>query len=102
MFNLFDLKNKELTSLMLPWRLEVLVDSLTVKDYGFEAKEVIRGCFCCNFQVFLSRAREVLKKLKPDVILAEPVGSCAGMMATLYMPLREFYGEEFEIAGRTA
>lgn len=54
---------------------EVLVDSLTVKDHGFEAAEVIRGCFCCKFQVFLSRAEEVLKKLKPDVILAEPVGS---------------------------
>ena len=38
-----------------------------------------------------------MKKLKPDVILAEPVGSCAGMMATLYMPLREFYSKEFEI-----
>ncbi|MEM1569652.1 MAG: GTP-binding protein [Candidatus Bathyarchaeia archaeon] len=77
---------------------EVLVDSAIAKDYGFEVAEVIRGCFCCNFQVFINHTRRVLEKLKPDVILAEPVGSCAGLMPTLYVPIKEFYSNEFELA----
>ena len=75
---------------------EVLVDSLTVKDYGFEVAEVIRGCYCCNFQVFINYTQRILDKLKPDVILAEPVGSCAGLMPTLYAPIKEFYSSDFE------
>ncbi len=77
---------------------EILVDSAIAKDYGFEIAEVMRGCFCCNFQVFIKHAQKILEKLKPDVILAEPVGSCAGLMPTLYTPIREFYRDEFELA----
>jgi len=77
---------------------EVLVDSFTAKDYGFETAEVIRGCYCCNFQVFINHAQRILEKLKPDVILAEPVGSCAGLMPTLYAPIKEFYSDDFELS----
>lgn len=77
---------------------EVLVDSVIAKDYGFETVEVIRGCFCCNFQIFIKHAQKILEELRPDVILAEPVGSCSGLMPTLYRPIQEFYSGEFELA----
>ncbi|MEM2240527.1 MAG: GTP-binding protein [Candidatus Bathyarchaeia archaeon] len=77
---------------------EVLVDSATVRDYGFEVAEVFKGCFCCNFQDFISQTQKILEKLKPDVILAEPVGSCAGLMPTLYAPVKKFYSDRLELA----
>ncbi|MBS7611601.1 hypothetical protein KEJ27_05270 [Candidatus Bathyarchaeota archaeon] len=77
---------------------EVLVDSVIAKDYGFETAEIIRGCFCCNFQIFIKHAQKILEELRPDVILAEPVGSCSGLMPTLYRPIQEFYSGEFKLA----
>lgn len=77
---------------------EVLVDSATIKDYGFEVAEVFKGCFCCNFQDFVNQTQKILEKLKPDVILAEPVGSCAGLMPTLYVPIKKLYSDMLELA----
>ena len=50
--------------------------------------EVTGGCFCCR----LSELIEVMGDLKehaPDVIFAEPAGSCTDISATLLHPLRE-------------
>jgi hypothetical protein len=35
---------------------------------------------------------------RPDVILAEPVGSCTDLVATVVQPLKDLYGERFQIA----
>ena len=35
---------------------------------------------------------------KPDVILAEPVGSCTDLVATVVQPLKDLYGGRFEVA----
>src|SRR5207253_5002060 len=35
---------------------------------------------------------------RPDVILAEPVGSCTDLVATVVQPLRDLYGDRFEVA----
>jgi G3E family GTPase len=37
----------------------------------------------------------------PDVILAEPVGSCTDLVATVLRPLVQFYGEQYELAPLT-
>ncbi|MBI3957194.1 MAG: hypothetical protein HY328_00190, partial [Chloroflexi bacterium] len=37
----------------------------------------------------------------PDVILAEPVGSCTDLIATVLRPLVQFYGEQYELAPLT-
>src|ERR671936_564500 len=34
---------------------------------------------------------------RPDVILAEPVGSCTDLVATVVQPLRHLYGDRFEV-----
>jgi hypothetical protein len=65
-----------------------LVDTHFADAQGVIAREVTGGCFCCRF----SDLMEVIEKLRPrmpDVIFAEPVGSCTDISATVIGPLRE-------------
>ncbi|MBL7129999.1 MAG: hypothetical protein ISS45_01110 [Candidatus Omnitrophica bacterium] len=77
---------------------EQLVDSKIVKEYGFEYAEVLSGCFCCRFAQFIVHIHEILAEIKPNVILAEPVGSCTDLMSTVYAPLRKYYRNEIILA----
>jgi G3E family GTPase len=77
---------------------EVLVDTETVKNFGFECAEVLSGCFCCRFPEFIRSIHEFLTKIKPDIILAEPVGSCTDLLATVYAPLRHYYKGKISLA----
>ena len=71
---------------------EELVDTLHVRERGIASSEVTGGCFCCKFSDFLS-AIEKLRTVAPEVIFAEPVGSCVDIAATVIRPLQE----EFEL-----
>ncbi len=65
-----------------------LVDTRQANAQGVLASEVTGGCFCCRF----SNLIEVIEELRascPDVIFAEPVGSCTDISATVFGPLRE-------------
>jgi len=66
---------------------EVLVDTKTAKDAGLAATEVVGGCFCCRFPNFIDSVDKMLKEAKPHIILAEPVGSCMDISATVIGPL---------------
>jgi len=77
---------------------EILVDSKAVGWAGFPFAEVQNGCFCCRFPDFITKVRELLSVVKPDLILAEPVGSCTDLIATVYNPLTEYYGGEVDLA----
>ena len=75
-----------------------LVDTHNLKAQGFDVGEVAGACFCCHFDD-LTRAVEQLEATqRPDVILAEPVGSCADLVATVIQPLQRLFGEKFGIA----
>lgn len=80
---------------------DVLVDSKIVKDLGFEYAEVLHGCFCYRFPEFITSVHEIMAKLHPDVVLAEPVGSCTDLLATVYAPLRRYYSGEITLAPYT-
>jgi len=67
---------------------EELVDTRHAGRHGLRAGEVTGGCFCCRFSA-LSSAIETMRSFEPDVIFAEPVGSCADISATVLNPLRE-------------
>jgi hypothetical protein len=75
---------------------EALVDSDLAARHGLPWGEVTGGCFCCRFSE-LVQAMDDLRRFSPDVILAEPVGSCTDISATTLRPLRE-YGERFRLA----
>lgn len=52
--------------------------------------EVSGSCFCCNFSGFVN-AFENLEKQGVELVLAEPVGSCTDLSATILQPLKRFY-----------
>lgn len=67
---------------------ENLIDTQRVSADGIVAEEVLNGCFCCRFD----QLSEVLGKLTaasepPDFVLAEAVGSCTDLTATVLKPM---------------
>jgi Ni2+-binding GTPase involved in maturation of urease and hydrogenase len=71
---------------------EGLVDTHHTEAQGLLSREVTGGCFCCRFSR-LTSAIEELQSLSPEVIFAEPVGSCTDISATVFGPLRECFGQ---------
>lgn len=75
-----------------------LVDTAFLKHAKGTVTEVYGSCFCCNFPGFAS-ALKCLRGGEPNLILAEPVGSCTDLSATVMQPLKEqFVSEEFSVA----
>ena len=77
-----------------------LVDTALARSNGFQAGEVTGGCFCCRFSV-LMRIAEELRAYSPDVIFAEPVGSCTDLSATILQPIEQAYSDAFQLAPLT-
>lgn len=77
-----------------------LVDTRVVRESGFAAGEVTGGCFCCRFSDLISAAEE-LREHAPDVIFAEPVGSCTDISATILQPLRRDFPADYRLASYT-
>ena len=64
-----------------------LVDTHTLRQRGFDVEEVPGACFCCKFDDLLSTIGRLERSQSPDVILAEPVGSCTDLVATVVQPI---------------
>jgi len=75
-----------------------LVDTAMLTSRGFAVEEIPGGCFCCRFSSLVEAARKLTESTRPDVFIAEPVGSCTDLVATVSYPLRRIYGETFSIA----
>ena len=75
-----------------------LVDTTILRNKGFAVEEIAGGCFCCRFGSLAEAAEQLSKDTSPDVFLAEPVGSCTDLVATVSYPLRRIYGDQFRIA----
>ncbi len=75
-----------------------LVDTARTKSAGFAVAEITGGCFCCKFDSLVSASRQLTKTSTPDVFIAEPVGSCTDLKATVSYPLRQLYGDDYQVA----
>src|SRR6188768_2119643 len=75
-----------------------LVDTNTFRKQGLAVEEVPGACFCCRFDDLVSRVGSLEESGRPDVILAEPVGSCTDLVATVVQPLKDLYQGRFEVA----
>jgi G3E family GTPase len=75
-----------------------LVDSAMLRSKGFATEEIAGGCFCCRFNSLVEAAGKLTAQARPDVFIAEPVGSCTDLVATVSYPLRRMYGTDFTIA----
>src|SRR5438132_387092 len=78
----------------------VLVDSRLAEAQHIPNGEVAGGCFCCRFSD-LVRAAEALAAYRPDVIFAEPVGSCVDLSTTILQPLKTHFGDRYRLAPLT-
>jgi len=75
-----------------------LVDTTLLRSRGFAVEEIAGGCFCCRFSSLADAADRLAADARPDVFIAEPVGSCTDLVATVSYPLRRIYGDAYEIA----
>jgi G3E family GTPase len=75
-----------------------LVDTAMLRSKGFATEEIPGGCFCCRFNSLVDAADKLTESTRPDVFIAEPVGSCTDLVATVTYPLRRMYGDQFRIA----
>jgi|SRR4051812_113458 len=75
-----------------------LVDTSIVTATGYPVQEITGGCFCCRFTSLTDAAERLTRDARPDVFLAEPVGSCTDLKATVQYPLRRLYGREYRVA----
>jgi G3E family GTPase len=75
-----------------------LVDTNSLRAQGFSVEEVAGACFCCRFDDLVGKVGRLQEEERPDVILAEPVGSCTDLVATVVQPLRDLYRDQFEVA----
>lgn len=78
-----------------------LVDTATLRAAGFAVAEVAGGCFCCRFDELLAAGTRLIDEVRPDVLLAEPVGSCTDLSATVLQPLKKLAGDRFRVAPLT-
>lgn len=75
-----------------------LVDTKLLRGQGFATEEIAGGCFCCRFNTLVEAAQKLDEAGKPEVFIAEPVGSCTDLVATVTYPLRRLYGDSFTVA----
>lgn len=74
-----------------------MVDTRLATAAGHATEEIAGGCFCCRLSEFVNAA-DRLCAFDPEVILAEPVGSCIDISATVLQPLKQSYGERYRLA----
>ncbi|NBR04391.1 MAG: cobalamin biosynthesis protein P47K [Planctomycetes bacterium] len=75
-----------------------LVDTNSLRSQGLTVEEVAGACFCCKFDELVDRIVSLEEKDRPDVIIAEPVGSCTDLVATVVQPLKDLYGNRFDVS----
>ena len=75
-----------------------LVDTTMAVTRGFPVEEITGGCFCCRFESLIDATCRLTDDVAPQVFIAEPVGSCTDLRATVCYPLQRMYGEAFVVA----
>jgi G3E family GTPase len=75
-----------------------LVDTALLSRGKPSVAEVCGSCFCCNFPGLLNAMTKLQKGADAQVIIAEPVGSCTDLSATIVQPLKEKMAGELVLA----
>jgi G3E family GTPase len=75
-----------------------LVDTALAGVRGLPVEEITGGCFCCRFNSLVEAADALRRGSAPEVLVAEPVGSCTDLVATVSLPLESLHGDRFTLA----
>lgn len=73
-------------------------DSARQANGGGGVEEITGGCFCCRLDDLVGAVGRLDATARPDVIVAEPVGSCTDLMATVILPLERVYQLPFVLS----
>ncbi|TWH45106.1 GTP-binding protein [Sporomusa sp. KB1] len=78
-----------------------LVDTALLEQLSDNKESVVEvsgSCFCCNFPGFKKAVSHLKDKLAAEIIIAEPVGSCTDLSATILQPLKKYAEDTLSIA----
>lgn len=78
-----------------------LVDTQLARSELDAVGEVTGGCFCCRFEDLMTVAVALIADGSVDTVIAEAVGSCTDLQATVIRPLLSLYAEQFRVAPLT-
>ncbi|RYG05917.1 MAG: hypothetical protein EOO02_02290 [Chitinophagaceae bacterium] len=70
-----------------------LVDGGLFKHLNIPNREVVDGCFCCNYGELDTNISSLVAEAGAEIIFAESVGSCTDIVATVLKPLLKFRTE---------
>lgn len=76
---------------------EQLIDSKMVLKKELPLEQIQGGCFCCRFDELAASIGRIVTGHRPDVIIAEAVGSCTDLIATVVKPLEKLYEKQLDI-----
>lgn len=74
-----------------------LVDTALLKHQNLNIAEVSGSCFCCNFNGLNEALKQVNANNEIDIIIAEPVGSCTDLSATILQPMKKMMHDQLVI-----
>jgi G3E family GTPase len=75
-----------------------MVDTRFFLQEGIPVREVSGSCFCCNFNGLVEALQKLRSKASAEIILAESVGSCTDISATIMQPLKEKFSRDFTVS----
>jgi G3E family GTPase len=70
-----------------------LVDGDFFKSLNIPGRQVVNGCFCCNYNDLDASIQSLVETNGTEIIFAESVGSCTDIVATVLKPLLRFRPE---------
>lgn len=78
-----------------------LVDTRLLDDGSVNVAEVTGSCFCCDFKALRRAMDKAGQNMKADILIAEPVGSCTDLSATLINPIKDMMKTEVLVSPLT-
>jgi ubiquinone/menaquinone biosynthesis C-methylase UbiE/Ni2+-binding GTPase involved in maturation of urease and hydrogenase len=76
---------------------QMLVDTQLCRQVGVSVQEIRGGCFCCRYPE-LELALSAALDSGATTVIAEAVGSCTDIVATVIAPLADRHGARYELA----
>ena len=75
-----------------------LVDTALLEELNLPVQEIAGGCFCCKSEGLVEALEKLTAETQPEVFIAEPVGSCTDLIATVSLPLERIYKQGYVMA----
>ena len=92
------LRRGKKTGLIINDQAPELVDNILLKSSCLNVEELSGSCFCCNFNGFMDVVQKINADRDIEYIIAEPVGSCTDLSATIVQPLKQYWSDKIAIA----